>query len=80
MWQGIFFGAKGRCVRIEKGVGFLSPNASLVLLQSMDEESSLGGVPVFKRDKLNPLFTIDSVKLIEGFSPKRPAGYFRSPI
>ncbi len=65
---------------IEKGTGFSSPNTSLVLLQLMDEESSLGGVPVFKRDNLKPLFTIDSVKSIEGFSPKRPAEYFLSPI
>ena len=65
---------------IEKGTGLSSPNTSLVLPQLMDEESSLGGVPVFNLPALKPREVRDSVIPSDLFSLSLPALIFSSPI
>ena len=53
-WQEMFGGLKGLGVNAEKGVGALSPVAISVADQFIESESSLGGVPVFNLETLNP--------------------------
>ena len=66
--------------RIEKKFTFLSPPARSSLSQSMDELSSLGGVPVLSLCVSNPRSNSERVKPIDGFSPNLPAEYEVFPI
>ena len=63
----------------ENGIAISSPVARFKLCQSIDEASSLGGVPVFNLPDLNPKESRDSVIPSAAFSPILPARIFFWP-
>ena len=76
----MFFGLNGRSVRIENGVGFSSPLDSCKPSHLIDDDSRRGGVPVFKRETLKPLFTRTCDRLTTARSPNLPAENCSFPI
>ena len=69
IWHGTLAGTNGREVSAENGFGSRSPQETETLFQSMLLALSLGGVPVFNLDVLNPLLTILSDYIFDGLSP-----------
>ncbi len=69
-----------RVVSIENGSGGSSPGCISSADQSMLRPSRRGGVPVFKRPSVKPIFSSVRESPIAGASPTRPAGICFSPM